>query len=110
MHQNWHALYDDELGLDVIGFEDACDPNSTWRKTHPQYKIISSLIELTEYSDMTYLILSIFLFFVIFRMLNMLAYFSSSIAMNLILLNKILNFMTTYVLTLGFVFLAWAMC
>ena len=40
----------------------------------------------------------------------MLSYFSSMVEMNLNLLYKIFNFLTTYILTLAFVFLAWSMC
>lgn len=110
IHGNWHHLFDEELELDSVKFEEIVDPTSAWRQEHSQASIINNLLKLTTYDEYQYFLMSIFLFFVIFRMLNMLSYFSSMVEMNLNLLYKIFNFLTTYILTLAFVFLAWSMC
>ena len=110
IHGNWHSLHDDDLELDKVSFNDICDPESVWRQTHTEEKIINDLLRLTYLDELQYIILSFFLFFVVFRLLNMIALRLPSVQMNLHLLHKIFNYMTTYLLTLAFVFLAWSMC
>ena len=72
--------------------------------------IISKFYTLNEEEDLQLVFMTIFLFFVVSRMLSLLATFSRRIYFNLALLHKIYEFLLSFVITLGFVFLAWVMC
>mmetsp|Transcript_24725 Transcript_24725/g.30871 ORF Transcript_24725/g.30871 Transcript_24725/m.30871 type:complete len:207 (-) Transcript_24725:3395-4015(-) len=54
--------------------------------------------------------MTIFLFFVISRLLSLMATFSQRLSFNLALLTKIYDFLTSFMITLAFVLLAWVMC
>jgi len=56
------------------------------------------------------LMTTVFLFFALLRLLKQIAAIFDSVAMKLDLLAKIMSFLTTYLITLIFIFFAWSGC
>ncbi len=102
--------------MDKINFVDIIDVNSEWRKSHPSWTLITGLLELTSIGNIVTNLTMIFMFFSFYRFLKQLAGFKNSkgypvfhlVEMQLDLLEKIVQFLTTYLITLSFIFLAWA--
>ena len=81
-----------------------------WRQKHSDMAIINQFYALNGKEDYKYVFFTVFLFFVISRMLTLMASFSKNLYFNLALLHRIYDFLTSFVVTLGFIFLAWVMC
>ena len=111
----WNSKYV-ELQLDTIKFSEIVDPNSAWRRNFPSWSLITGLYELTNTENILTNLTMIFMFFSFYRLLKQLAAFKNSkgyavfyrVEMLLDVLESIVEFLTTYLITLSFIFLAWA--
>ena len=86
------------------------DREGDWRQKHDDMAIINQFYALNAKEDYKYVFYTIFLFCIISRMLTLMAHFSKNLYFNLALLHRIYDFLTSFVVTLGFIFLAWVMC
>ena len=41
IHRQWHHIYEEDLELVDLEFEDIVDKDSEWRTNHSEYKIIN---------------------------------------------------------------------
>lgn len=66
---------------------------------------------MTDLDDRQFIYMTIFLFFVVLRMINLIAkYIIKGLATNLAIISTLLSFLSTFIITLLFVVLAWSQC
>lgn len=66
---------------------------------------------MTDLDDRQYIYMTLFFFFVILRMINLIAkHILKGLATNLAIIAKLLNFLSSFIITLLFVVLAWSQC
>ena len=66
---------------------------------------------MTDLDDRQYIYMTLFFFFVILRMINIIAkHILKGLATNLAIIAKLLNFLSSFIITLLFVVLAWSQC
>lgn len=106
----WYQIYYTDLKLNEVDFDQIINPDTEWRTSRSDMTLLNQFMQLNLNEDLLYVYMTLFLFFVVVRMLANVSSFSKSLLFNLTLLSRIYDFLTSFVITLGFVFLAWVMC
>ena len=109
LHGQWHEQFETVLDLQNIGFIDIIKKDSEWRQTHSDYFVLNTLLSMTDLDDRQFIYMTIFLFFVILRMINLIAkHIIKGLATNLKIIEALLSFLSSFIITLLFVVLAWS--
>ena len=66
---------------------------------------------MTDLDDRQFIYMTIFVFFVILRMINLIAkHILKGLATNLTIIEALLSFLSSFIITLLFVVMAWSQC